>query len=89
MQINSFFFSSFFHSSYKQRYLDFYQGFCGYCAFLLLYCIIYIYACKNGTNNISNPYKTKTNIAIYKSFGKSKDQYIYKQHALPLLKAEP
>ena len=50
---------------------------------LFLYFIVLFtfYACKNDTNNISNRHKTKHNIAIYKSLGNSKDQYIYKHHA--------
>ena len=44
--------------------------------FLYLIVLFTFYACKNDPNNISNPYKTKTNITIYKSLGKSKDQYI-------------
>ena len=50
---------------------------------LFLYFIVLFtfYACKNDTNNISYPRKTKTNIAIYKLLGKRKDQYIHKQHA--------
>ena len=39
------------------------------------------YVCKHDTNNVSSQHKTRTNIAIYKSLGKSKDQYIHKQHA--------
>ena len=44
---------------------------------LFLYFIVLtaFYACKNDTNNISNRHKTKANITIYKSLGKSKDQY--------------
>ena len=49
--------------------------------FLYFNVLFAFYVCKNDTNNISDPYKIKTDIAIYKSFGKSKDQYIYKQHA--------
>ena len=50
---------------------------------LFLYFIVLFtfYACKNDTNNISNQHKTKINIAIYNSLGKSKDQYVYKHHA--------
>jgi len=53
---------------------------------LWLLCFFFIvlftfYACKNDTNNISNWHKTKINITIYKSLGKSKDQYVYKHHA--------
>ena len=49
---------------------------------LFLYFIVLFtfYACKNDTN-ISNRHKPKTNTAISKSLGKSKDQYIYKLHA--------
>ena len=49
--------------------------------FLYFNVLFAFYVCKNDTNNISNPYITKTYIAIYKSFGKSKDQYIYKHPA--------
>ena len=50
---------------------------------LFLYFIVLFtfYACKNDTNNSSNWHKTLKNITIYKSFGKSKDQYIYEHHA--------
>ena len=50
---------------------------------LFLYFIVLFtfYAGKNDTNNISNWHNTKTNIAIYKLFDKSKDQCIHKQHA--------
>ena len=50
---------------------------------LFLYFIVLFtfYACKNHTNNISKWHNTKTNIATYKSFDKSKDQCIHKQHA--------
>ena len=53
---------------------------------LWLLCFFFIvlftfYAGKNDTNNISNWHNTKTNIAIYKLFDKSKDQCIHKQHA--------
>ena len=45
-------------------------------SFILFYYFHFnFYACKNDTNNISNQHKTKTNIAVYKSPGKSKDQY--------------
>ena len=49
--------------------------------FLYFNVLFTFYACKHDTNNISNRHKTKTNIAIYKSLGKSKDQYMHKQHA--------
>ena len=52
-------------------------------SFILLYYLHFML-----TNNISNRHKTYKYIAIYKSLGKSKDQYIYKQ-TLPLLRAEP
>jgi len=38
-------------------------------------------ACKKNTNNILNRQNAKTNIAIYKSLGKSKEKYIYKHYA--------
>ena len=45
---------------------------------LFLYFIVLLtfYARKNDTNNISNWHKTKSNIAIYKLLGKSKDHYL-------------
>lgn len=49
-------------------------------------------ACKKNTNNILNRQKAKTNIAIYKSLGNSKEKYIDKHYASvqgPLLKAQP
>ena len=50
------------------------------------------YACKKDTN-ISNWHETKTNIAIYKSFGKVKiNTYTNSMQTfktLPLLKVEP
>ena len=48
--------------------------------FLYFLVLFTFYAFKNDTNNISYRHKTKTNIAIYKSLGESKDQYIYKHH---------
>ena len=51
-------------------------------SFIVLYYLHFnFYACKNDTNNISNQHKTKTNIAIYKSLGKSKDRCIYNPHS--------
>ena len=49
--------------------------------FLYFILLFTFYACKKDTHNISNWHKTKTNIAIYKSLGKSKDQDMHKQHA--------
>ena len=51
------------------------------CLFLYFIVLFTFYVCKNHTNNISNRHKPETNIAIYKSLYKSKDQYIYKLHA--------
>ena len=50
-------------------------------SFIQIIVLFTFYACKKDTNNISNRHKTKTNIAIYKLLGKSKDQYIHKLHA--------
>ena len=50
-------------------------------SFIQIIVLFTFYACKKDTNNISNQHKTKTNIAIYKLLGKSKDQYIHKLHA--------
>ena len=46
---------------------------------IVLYFIVLLafYACKKDTTNMSNRHKTKTDIAIYKSLGKSADKYIY------------
>ena len=52
--------------------------------FFLYFIVLFtFYACKNDTN-ISNRHKPKTNTAIYKSLGKSKDQYIHIQTACKL-----
>ena len=61
-------------------------------SFILLY-YLHFNACKNDTNNISNRHKTKHDIAIYKSLGKSKDQtpckllrlYLYSERSLGVL----
>ena len=46
---------------------------------LFLYCTVLFafYACKKDTNNILNGHKTKPDIIIYKSLGKSKDNHTY------------
>ena len=74
MQIN-FLFSLYKHNAIFSFTKDFVWLLCF--SFIVLFTF---YACKNYTN-ISDQHKTKTNITIYKSLGKSKDQYIYTQHA--------
>ena len=73
MQIN-FLFSLYKHNAIFSFTKDFVWLLCF--SFIVLFTF---YACKNYTN-ISDQHKTKTNITIYKSLGKSKDQYIYKHH---------
>ena len=72
----------YFHSSYKHNVIfTFTKDFVVLMLFLYFILLFTFYACKKDTHNISNWHKTKTNIAIYKSLGKSKDQDMHKQHA--------
>ena len=62
--------------------------------FLYFLVLFTFYAGKKDTNTISNRHKTKTNIAVKKFLGKSKDRYIYantmqRLMTLSLFKAEP
>ena len=67
-----------FHSWYKHNVIfTFTKEFVVIMLFLYFIVLFTFYACKIYTNSISNRHKTKNNIAIYKSLGKSKDQYIY------------
>ena len=65
------------HSLYKHSIIfTFTKDFVVIMLFLYFIVLFKFYACKKDTNSILNRHKTKTNITIYKSFGKSKDQYM-------------